>query len=513
MRVAGARAILFACTIAAVALALAELAGGPAPAHAQQGAPSLAIAQVDSTRYPEITAVVTVLDTNGVPVPGLRASAFHASDGPAAVAVAGVESVHDANLRLSVVLVIDTSGSMLGAPLDRAKQAAAAFVNALGPNDDVALVAFSDAVRAPVPGFTRDRAALAAGIASLQAGGATVLYQAVQAAVLTARMSPAPRKAIVLLTDGQNDTTTSTATAAGSIGSAKNAGLPVFTIGFGDQPDAGYLQALSSATQGQYSAATAANVGDVYQRIAGLLRGQYVLSLDAARPADGSAGTLRVVADVAGSPVAATAPFTRGAAPAAPAAVTATPPPAAAQASADGGGSGVLSAVIGALVAVLLVVGGLLAFRRLRAVRRQRAVERHAGRQSDESIPFAPPAADTAAAPARGPAGTGRLVERAADGGGRVFELGAGPAIVGSSRRTATILLPAEDGVAPEHARIWLRDGRYLLHHTSGAHRRTLVGGHPADWVVLEPGDDVQFGSLRFVFEDDGPAGADATGG
>ena len=104
-----------------------------------------------------------------------------------------------------------------------------------------------------------------------------------------------------------------------------------------------------------------------------------------------------------------------------------------------------------------------------------------------------------------------QLVERTGDG--RVFELGAGPAIVGSSPRTATIVLPQEGGVAPEHARIWLRDGQYLLHHTSGAHRRTLVGGHPADWVVLEPGDDVQFGSLRFVFEDDGPAGADATGG
>ncbi len=506
---AGLRAILFAGTIAA---ALAGLAAGATRAHAQRGAPSLAITQVDSTRYPAVTAVVTVLDANGVPVPGLRASAFHASDGPAAVAVGGVESVQDANLRLSVVLVIDTSGSMLGAPLDRAKQAATAFVDALGPNDDVALVAFSDAVRAPLQGFTRDRAALAAGIASLQAGGATVLYQAVQAAVLTARMSSAPRKAIVLLTDGKNDTTTSTATAAGSIGSAKNAGLPVFTIGFGDQPDVAYLQALSGATQGQYSAATAANVGDVYQRIAGLLRAQYVLSLDASRPADGSAGTLRIVADVGGAPAAATAPFTRGAAPAAPAAATATPPPAVAQASADGAAGGVLYVAIGALVAVLLVVLGLLGLRRLRAVRRQRAVERHAGRQSDETIPFARPAEGAGVATAAAPRGTGRLVERAADGAGRVFELGAGPAIVGSSPRTATIVLPAEDGVAPEHARIWLRDGRYLLHHTSGAHRRTLVGGHPADWVVLEPGDDVQFGSLRFVFEDDAGAG-DATGG
>ncbi|MHB8375840.1 MAG: vWA domain-containing protein, partial [Dehalococcoidia bacterium] len=403
MRAASGRAALFAGTIVAAALALGALAFARAPARAQQPAPSLAITQVDATHYPALTALVTVLDANGVPVPGLRAAQFQASDGSGAVHVAGVQSVQDANLRLSVVLVIDTSGSMLGVPLDRAKQAAAAFVNTLGPNDDVALVAFSDAVRAPVPGFTRDRAALAAGIASLQAGGATVLYEAVQAAVLTARDSPAPRKAIVLLTDGQNDTTTSTATAAGSIGTAKNAGLPVFTIGFGDQPDAGYLQALSSATQGQYSAATTANVGDVYQRIAGLLRRQYVLTLNAAQPADGKSGALRIVADVAGAPAAAAVPFTRGAAPAAAPSPTAAPGPDPAPARSGGGTVDVaLVAGVVALAAVLLGAGALLVLRRLRAARRQRRSERDAGRNSDETMPRArPPAVAPDARPAQ----------------------------------------------------------------------------------------------------------------
>src|SRR6185437_3721307 len=179
-----------------------------------------------------------------IPVPGLQAAQFTAADGAAAIPVADAQSVQDANIELSVVLAIDTSGSMAGAPLDGAKQAAIAFVNGLGPNDDVALIAFADNVTAPVAGFSSDHAALAAGIQSLQAGGSTVLYEAVQAAVLSAKNSPAPRKAIVILSDGQNDTQTSPATNAGALDTVRQGDVPVFTIGFGGQPDVGFLQSI-----------------------------------------------------------------------------------------------------------------------------------------------------------------------------------------------------------------------------------------------------------------------------
>ena len=88
--------------------------------------------------------------------------------------------------------------------------------------------------------------------------------------------------------------------------------------------------------------------------------------------------------------------------------------------------------------------------------------------------------------------------------GDRVFELGGGPAVIGSSPRLATIVLNGGD-VAPEHTRIWLRDGRYLLHHVGGMSRKTLVGGKEADWVVLEPGDELTIGPWRLVFDMDHP--------
>ena len=134
------------------------------------------------------------------------------------------------------MIAIDVSGSMAGDPFDRAKQAATEFVRSLGPNDEAAIIAFSDKVM-PVVALTSDHQKLDAGIASLQAGGGTALYEAVQISAYVASASKAPRSAVMFLTDGENDTRSSTATSDGSIVVAMGSGVPIFTIGFGPTPD------------------------------------------------------------------------------------------------------------------------------------------------------------------------------------------------------------------------------------------------------------------------------------
>jgi hypothetical protein len=84
---------------------------------------------------------------------------------------------------------------------------------------------------------------------------------------------------------------------------------------------------------------------------------------------------------------------------------------------------------------------------------------------------------------------------------GQEFTLGRDPATIGSSSEACTIVLAGE-GIAPEHARIWYRQGKFLLHHVGGLSRKTYVSGHEADWVVLEAGDEVTIGTHRLVFDD-----------
>src|SRR5260370_9590345 len=58
-----------------------------------------------------------------------------------------VKNITDNNLAFSAVLAIDTSSSMAGAPFDRAREAAVSFVNSIGPNAPVAIVAFDSTER------------------------------------------------------------------------------------------------------------------------------------------------------------------------------------------------------------------------------------------------------------------------------------------------------------------------------------------------------------------------------
>jgi len=473
------------------------LCGAALPvARAQQPAPSITVNQVDAGKYPDVRAIVNVLDARGVPVAGLTAAQFQAFDAEAAVPVSAVQNAQDASQRLSVVVTIDVSGSMAGQPLDQAKQAATAFIGSLAPDDQAALIAFGPAVTTVVP-FTADRARLTAGIAALSAGGGTALWEAVQTSAAAATSAPTPRRAIVLLTDGVNDSGGSQASAAGSLAAAQAAGAPTFTIGFGADPDVAYLQALSGATQGQYRAATAADVGAVYADIATLLRSQYVLTIRAAAPADGKGASLRIVATVGGAQASASAPFTRGSAPPAPVATQ----PAASQgpAAEPGGGTSVAPIAFGGIVA--LVVVALLAFffvrwqQRRRLLREQLAiVAPNPALAAALGVPR-PPGGDTG----RGSEATwARIVSlNGATGDVASFELSPIPISIGSGSE-CNVRLPASDDVAPRHALVWAKDGKIMLRHVGGRRRATVAAGRPVDWVILDEGDEFSLGGHRF---------------
>ena len=104
-----------------------------------------------------------------------------------------------------VMLLIDTSGSMRGAPIELAKQAATSFVDRL-PDVRIGVESFGTAVNVlTVP--TADHETVKADIASLTAGGNTHLHDA----LITGAQSFTPagsNKTIVLLSDGGDEGST-----------------------------------------------------------------------------------------------------------------------------------------------------------------------------------------------------------------------------------------------------------------------------------------------------------------
>jgi hypothetical protein len=150
-----------------------------------------------------------------------------------------------------------------------------------------------------------------------------------------------------------------------------------------------------------------------------------------------------------------------------------------------------------ALAALAAIVAAFLAIRASGTKRPARRTAPVTRRRSTPEAALAN-AASNGRSIAPGQAGA---VLRERGGEGREFRLGEEPAVIGASDSVSTIILDG-DGIAPEHARIWLRQHKYLLHHVGGLSRKTYVSGQEADWVVLETGDEVAIGAHRLVFED-----------
>ena len=157
------RAALAACA------ATAALTGWATPAAA---AGDLEVVTVDTARHPEVTLTVTAPAEVADRVLGADAFTLTENGEPRLVTVERTGSDS-----LQVVLVIDTSGSMEGAPIDAAKGAAEAFVARMPAGTTLAVVGFGDTPTVLSPPSTDPAPALAA-IRSLTVAGETALYDA-----------------------------------------------------------------------------------------------------------------------------------------------------------------------------------------------------------------------------------------------------------------------------------------------------------------------------------------------
>ena len=480
----------------ALLLALAAL-----PTHAQ--APTVVeVTQVIADTYPDVTAVVGVRDANGALVGGLTAADISARDGDEPVAVTGVQAAVNANVGVAVVFVMDTSGSMQGEPLALTQEAAVRFVEALLPADGATVVPFADSVGAPGP-ITGDKAALTATLRGLQSGGGTALHDAVITGLRAAKTAPLPRKVVVLLTDGQEYGNSET-TAEQTLQEASLDGVPVFAIGVGEDINTAYLTDLAQRSGGRFIAAPApADIPAVYDGIGLLLRSQYLVRLRLNAPADGGTSSLHLTVTAAGAASSGSLSFAR------PALVTPAPEPSPtplpspeATATSGGGSGGMLIAVVAAALAGVLVVGvvGVVGRRRLqrRDVKADSEVSLGRIRKRAPVERKEPPAPEPLLA---APLAKARLTVVDGPDRGATVSFSGEAATLGSDADCTLRLSYVEGTVAGRQARIWLREGRFMLHHLAGRRATTLVGGQSVTWVVLEDGDEVVIGPHRVRFQ------------
>ena len=169
-------------------------------------------------------------------------------------AIAGRQKVRRTPLNLAVVL--DRSGSMTGAKLEKTKQAAMQLVDRLAPSDIFSLVIFSDEARLLVPAqHVEDKDALKEKIESIQADGSTALYAGVKlgADQLREFFSSKRINRVILLSDGLANVGPSSTRDLRRLGSdLAERGISVTTIGVGDDYNEDLMAGLAEASDANY---------------------------------------------------------------------------------------------------------------------------------------------------------------------------------------------------------------------------------------------------------------------
>ena len=279
-------------------------AAAPAQQQAQPNPPPADDQAVTTivTRTNEVNVVFTVTDKHGRRITDMKQGDFRVVDDNKPPEL--IRSFHaETNLPLQVGLLIDASNSVR----DRFKfeqESAIEFLNqTVHPHKDQAFVVGFDVTPEVTQDFTDDTEKLAHGVHELHPGGGTALFDALYFAcrdkLLKAPKSETVRRAIILLSDG--DDNQSHVTREEAIEMAQRAEAVVYTIstnvsgtkGPGDK----VLDRIADATGGRpFHPFQIRDVANAFAEIQDELRSQYAIAYKPANlKADGHYRTIEIV--------------------------------------------------------------------------------------------------------------------------------------------------------------------------------------------------------------------------
>lgn len=214
-------------------LVAALVLGLSTAAVAQTANPEIEIVDINGARYAEGGQTLMVVEFRNLPeAPDPTQLAITVDGQP--VSNLEVAPLGESSVPVGVVLVIDTSGSMEGAPMEAAKTAAKSFVSQKRAEDSIALVTFADTAVVQT-GFTTNATDLNARIDALTAAGETAFNDGVILGV--GLFDSAPENLLqnmIVFSDGED--TASVATAEEAVAAVEASDARVFGVAL-ESPD------------------------------------------------------------------------------------------------------------------------------------------------------------------------------------------------------------------------------------------------------------------------------------
>ncbi len=203
----------------------------PERSPAQKKRPEPAGDQTIRVNVEMVSLPVVVSTREGRRITDLKKEDFQVFEDGVQQTIAGFAATDEP---VDVALMLDTSGST-EAELVNIQNAAIDFVNQLHPDDEVAIISFSDDVRMQED-FTIDRDKNEYGIKKTRSGGCTVEYEAVWLGLEDVLKPIKERKAMVLFTDGV-DTCSHKASMNETLDLAKETAATVYVVYYNTEGD------------------------------------------------------------------------------------------------------------------------------------------------------------------------------------------------------------------------------------------------------------------------------------
>ena len=280
MNVPTARRWALATTISLLTLPIS----GAATLHAQEARPTFRA----SVALVPITAVVR--DGKNRVVRELRKDDFEVFEDSQRRRVVDFSSTERGPVTLGVLF--DTSGSMKGRNLQKGKALVSTLLDQLdGTTDEAALFTFDKAIRQETP-FTNERERIRTALDETQSWGLTSLYDAIADTAKRVGEWRAQRRAVIVITDGVDTSSTLTSPDVSAIASAID--VPVYILAVeparhvdeGSTPTASNDDALANLarwTGGDFRhVAAAEETGIAVASLMAELRQQYFLAIESA---------------------------------------------------------------------------------------------------------------------------------------------------------------------------------------------------------------------------------------
>lgn len=173
-----------------------------------------------------ITIYVSVTDKNGLAVGGLRKEVFQILDNKK---LQDIQFFSDVDVPLSVAIVFDTSASMHGENIQKAKESLARFIRTSKEEDEFFLIDFNSGTSLLLD-RTRDSEAVLQKLRYVEPKGETALFDAIYLGLERVSRGTHARKIVLVISDGEDNN--SRYTLKGLKNQLKESDVIVYAVGF-----------------------------------------------------------------------------------------------------------------------------------------------------------------------------------------------------------------------------------------------------------------------------------------